>query len=170
MDVIIQLVNGGDDLVSRVIREVTGGPAHTRIFFPTDPGLTCETTRWGFLRSGHRQTVGELPCDIRLRFKVPWTHDQIVEGVRISVEKTNTRAWYNFALTFFDLFLYPTRKFWAWRYRRTGKAPFYSPVMNCSADVDDIVKRAYGDLWPGEPESLTVPGDYLHCDALEVVG
>ena len=168
-DVIIQLIEGDPrNLVDRVIMEVTGSPySHTRIYFPLGPGFTCESTVWG-VHSGMRISMGELPCDARLRFKRPWTDFEMALALGYSLAMANSRAWYNFALTVFDIILYPTRRFWARIYRRWGWAPFTSSRTNCSEAVD-ILSKVHVDLWPGMPPSLTVPGDYISCKALEVV-
>ena len=168
-DVIIQLVKGNPaNIVDRVIMDVTGSPySHTRIYFPVGPGFTCESTVWG-LRSGMRMSMWEMPCDVRLRFKEPWTYGEILAALDKAIDMENSRAWYNFALTVFDIVLYPTRGLWKRIYARTGWAPFTSARTNCSECVD-LLSAVHVDLWPGMPASLTVPGDYLSCDALEVV-
>lgn len=168
MDVIIQLIKPNmRNLVDRVIYDVTGGPSHSRIYLPVGPGFTCESAVWG-LHSGMRISVGELPCDIRLRFKMPWIEAEMVKALKLALDMANSRTWYAFFLTLFDLVLYPTRPLWKWIYKRTSWAPFMSPRTNCSMAVD-LISKVHQDLWPDMPESLTVPGDYLNCNALEVI-
>jgi hypothetical protein len=184
-DVIVQLIE--DDvahpanIVNRLIIDVTKPaidprtgrppvrwPVHTRVYFPVvGAEFTCESTVWG-LHSGMRISESALPCDVRLRFKVPWTEQEKWAALSKAIDMENSRAWYNFALTFCDIILYPTRGWWARRYQRTGKAPFVSARTNCSECVD-ILAKVHVDLWPGMPASLTVPGDYLSCPALEIV-
>jgi len=166
-DVIVQLVKGNPkNFIDRCIMEVTGSPySHTRIYFPVSPGFTCESTVWG-LRSGMYLSMRELPCDTRLKFKVPWEYGEILAALEKAIDMANSRAWYNFALTAFDLILYPTRWLWKWIYQRKGWAPFTSARTNCSEAVD-ILSKIHVDLWPGSPPSLTVPGDYVKCEALE---
>lgn len=145
-------------------------PVHCRIYFePWD--LTFESTVWGGpMKSGMKVSSGELPCDIKLAFRRELTADQICAGFDKAIDMVNSRAWYAFGLLIFNIVLIPMRRFWAWVYRRTGWAPFNGGSdTDCSMGVDIIAAAMDEDLWPGEPASLTTPGDYLSCTRLEVV-
>jgi hypothetical protein len=176
------LYKGGKDIISKAIKAVTGSEyAHTAIYLG---GMTFDSTVWQAprkngkslkwwmiwkYRSGMRETMGVLESpDLRLVPKTPLEQFNVWEGQAQALMMVNSRAWYNVFLLVFDAILYPTRKLWAWVYRKTGWAPFMGPSTNCSAAVDEIYKAMGIDLWPGEPESLTVPGDYPKCDLLEV--
>jgi hypothetical protein len=165
------------NLVDRVIMDVTDSPySHTAIYLA---GFTFESTVWQLpgskpwmfwrYRTGVHITVGERAADLRLQPKSGRTLEEAHAGLAKAIEIVNSRAWYAFALTLFDAVLYPTRALWKWIYRKTGWAPFVSSSTNCSYAADLLEKIMGLDLWPGMPESLTVPGDYLKCDALEVV-
>ena len=172
----ILLYKGGKDAVSKAIAYVTGSPyAHTAIYLD---GFTFDSTVWLLpnskpwmlwrYRSGVRITIGILaPPDLVLNLTYPRTPFNVAAGLAQAVSMVNGRAWYNFALLVVDAVLYPTRALWKWIYRKTGWAPFAGPSTNCSKAVDVIVKAMGVDLWPDQPESLTVPGDYPKNPLLE---
>ncbi len=166
----ILLFKGGKDWVSKAITYITKSPyAHTAIYID---GFTFDSSVWLLpnskpwmiwrYRSGVRITIGILPTpDLVLDFVTPFRPTAWVAGLAKAVEMINGRAWYNFALLVMDAFLYPTRWIWNWIYKKTAWAPFRGPSTNCSYAVDVIVKAMGVDLWPEQPESLTVPGDYV---------
>jgi len=159
----------------RAIMHVTDSPyTHSAIClggftFESSIWLQPGARRWMIwrYRSGVQITVGERSADLRLAPRVERTPEQVRAGLEKAVALVNSRSWYAFLLTLFDALLYPTRGLWRWIYRRTGWAPFVSRRTNCSY-LSDLLMKAMGlDLWPDMPESLTVPGDYVHCDALQ---
>jgi hypothetical protein len=169
----IGLVKGDPKkIVQKIIMDVTDSEfSHTRIYIL---GWTIESTVWKvkgklFPRSGIYLTRGIVPSDLYLSPKVAKTPAQAEAGLVKAIELVNSRAWYAYLLTLFDIILFPTRGLWKWIYKKTGWAPFTSSRTNCSYVVDLLEKTMGLDLWPKMPESLTVPGDYPDNKFLEKV-
>lgn len=166
-DITVLLFEGGDDLVGKAIRYFTKSQyVHSAVYAY---GLTFESSVWQLpnskpwmfwrYRSGIRITYGKLGCSLELPLNanIPGGLDK---ALAFGFEDINGRFWYNFLLTFFDIIIYPTRKFW----QKIGWVPFSSRYLgrNCSYFADSFIK-AYGvDLWPDREEATTVPGDYAN--------
>jgi hypothetical protein len=169
----ILLFKAKKNFVSKAIEYITESPyTHTAIYvggyvFESTVWMAPEAKWWMIwkLKSGVKWDVVAPKADLILVPKVPVN---VEKGIAKAAEFINSRARYNFFLTLSDIFLYPTRWLWKWIYRKTGWAPFVGYSTNCSYVADAIEKAMGLDLWPNMPESLTVPGDYLNCDLLEV--
>jgi hypothetical protein len=169
----ILLFKAKENFVSKSIEYITDSPyTHTAIYIG---GYVFESTVWmppgskpwmiWKLKSGVKWNVVVPKADLIL---VPKAPVDVEKGIAKAAELINSRARYNFLLTLFDAFLYPTRWLWKKIYKKTGWAPFVGYSTNCSYVADEIEKAMGLDLWPDMPESLTVPGDYLYCDLLEI--
>ena len=153
-----------------MIMRVTGKQqVHTRIYFSL-PDETFEVTVWGGpFKSGMKISWSELPCDIRLGF-IDESKLDVIAGIECALAMANSRSLYAFLLLVFDIILIPTRRFWNWRYRRTGRAPFNGGSdTDCSFAVDRICQAMGVQLFGKKPASLIAPGDFFSCRLLKTL-
>jgi len=174
--VIFQLITDDvahpENLVNRLIIAVTKPkdnpatrwPVHVRVWFQL-PDETFEDTVW-WPHSGMRVSYSELPCDIKLALKDE-TGIDVIAGIECAIDAINSRAWYGFLSLAFDLVLIPTRRFWQWVYRRTGRTLFNGGRdVVCSTAADRISKALGVDLFHDRAPSLITPADFLSCKLL----
>lgn len=101
------------------------------------------------------EELQELLTPERIKLMNEWFDKQVKDGVKYGVPK----------LLFF-LIMGWTKPFWRWLYRKTGKEIFTNnKTYNefCSAFWDEMYKAAGIDLFPGDSEQYTAPGDFMNC-------
>lgn len=98
-------------------------------------------------------------------FKEPILEDKKILLEQIASQDVVNKKPYNFFKLLAMMIIYPTRYFW----NLIGWVPFDKECFGavCSEFVDETFKKASIDLFPGEHEGYTAPGDFPNSPLLE---
>lgn len=166
------------DLVTNMIERVSGSPyIHTQIYlrgkvyeitYPAglivseypgratqSRGIDAKGREWADLTLEPTEELSALLTDVVIDKMIDYFQAQEVFGVKYGLGK----------LVIF-LLLGFTKPAWTWIYQKTGFEPFRNNIVwgeFCSALPDEMAKYAGIDMFPGESEQYTAPGDWILC-------
>lgn len=153
-----------DRFIARAIVKVTGQPAsHTAILLN---GRRFEQTKTKLWRHGLVITNEPGKADVLMEPISPLTKEQAHRMEKFIYTTYQNRSYNTLKLLVLALVI-PLKGF----FKKLGWVPFDKPWMGevCSVMPDEAYKSIGIDLFPGEHEGYTSPGDYLTCVKMKKV-